>query len=80
MAAYLALTSHWISQDKLTGHLTLRAVLLGFCCIKKKHTSVNIANAILELLDQANVTLKVCLPYDVYLLSGFTFLRSATLH
>ncbi|KAN0135742.1 hypothetical protein V8E53_006633 [Lactarius tabidus] len=59
LAAYLALTSHWISQDKLTGHLTIKATLISFHCIKKRHTGVNIANTILELLDRADVTLKI---------------------
>ncbi|KAN0139594.1 hypothetical protein V8E53_002623, partial [Lactarius tabidus] len=59
LAAYLALTSHWISQDKSTGHLTIKAALIGFYRIKKRHTSVNIANTILELLDRADVTLKI---------------------
>ena len=75
MAAYLALTSHWISQDKLTGHLALKSVLIAFHCIKKKHTGINMADTILELLDQANVTIKVRLPYVVYLLTGFTLLQ-----
>ncbi|KAN0135285.1 hypothetical protein V8E53_006850, partial [Lactarius tabidus] len=54
LAAYLALTSHWISQDKSTGHLTIKAALIGFHRIKKRHTGVNIANTILELLDWAD--------------------------
>ena len=72
MAAYLALTSHWISQDKSTGHLALKSALIAFHHIKKKHTGVNMADTILELLDRASVTLKVRLPYIVYLLTGFT--------
>jgi hypothetical protein len=59
LAAYLALTSHWISIDESTGRLTLRAALIGFHRLKKRHTGVNIAKTILYLLDRADVTLKV---------------------
>ncbi|KAN0130186.1 hypothetical protein V8E53_011943 [Lactarius tabidus] len=41
-----------------TDDLTIKAVHIGFHHIKKRHTGVNIANTILELLDQADVTLK----------------------
>ena len=80
MAAYLALTSHWISQDKSTERLTLKSALIGFHRIKKKHTGSNVADAILQLLDRAGVTLKVCRPDDVYFSQVSDFLRSATLH
>jgi hypothetical protein len=53
------MTSHWITLDKSSGHLSLKAALIGFHQLKKKHTSFNIAKAILHLLDWANVMLKV---------------------
>ena len=60
LAAFLALTAHWISSDKQLGSLSLRAMLIGFHRLKKKHTGRNIARTILYLLDRANVTHKVC--------------------
>ncbi|KAN0128176.1 hypothetical protein V8E53_014028 [Lactarius tabidus] len=59
MVAYLALTSHWVSLDDSTGCLTLKAVLIGFHHVKKKHSGANISKTILHLLDRANVTLKI---------------------
>lgn len=60
MAAYLAVTSHWISLDKSNGRRSLKAALIGFHRLKKKHSGVNVARTILYLLDRAGVTLKVC--------------------
>ena len=62
MASYLALTTHWIARDK-NGRLGLKAALIGFNRLKKKHTGSNVARTILYLLDRADVTLRVCLPY-----------------
>jgi hypothetical protein len=59
MAGYLALTSHWIATDKVTGRLALKAALIGFHRLKNKHSGHNIARAIQYLLDRAGVTLKV---------------------
>jgi hypothetical protein len=58
MAGYLALTAHWISSES-DGCLSLKASLIGFHCINKKKTGLNLAIAILSLLDRAKVTLKV---------------------
>jgi hypothetical protein len=60
MAAYLAVTSHWISLDESNRRLSLKAALIGFHRLKKSHTGVNIARTILYILDRADVTLKVC--------------------
>lgn len=57
MNGYLALTAHWISSDN--GRLALKAALIGFYHVKHRHSGVNIANTILDLLDRANITLKV---------------------
>ena len=62
MALYLVLTAHWIAHDR-NGRLGLEAVLIGFNRLKKKHTGFNIARTILHLLDRADVTLRVCVPY-----------------
>ena len=59
MQAYIAVTSHWISGDQSTKHLSLKTALIGFHCIKGSHTGINIAEIILHLLDRAGVTLKV---------------------
>lgn len=73
------LTAHWISSDESSGRLALNAALIGFHRLKKKHTGVNIAKNILHLLDRANVTLKVCISYDIYSHVCLTLCRSATL-
>ena len=62
MASYLALTAHWIARDE-NGRLGLKAALIGFKRLKGKHTGFNIAKTILDLLDRADVTLRVCVPY-----------------
>ncbi|KAH9072196.1 hypothetical protein EDB83DRAFT_2516972 [Lactarius deliciosus] len=51
LALYLVLTAHWILLDVLSGHLTLRAALIGFHRLKKKHTGRSIARTILHLID-----------------------------
>ena len=58
----MALTAHWISESN--GRLVLKAALIGFHRLKKKHTGVNLAKTIEYLLDRAGVTLNVCPPYD----------------
>ena len=60
----MALTTHWISQDKSSGRLVLKAALIGFHRLKENHTGVNIARTILYLLDRADVTVKVSISYD----------------
>jgi hypothetical protein len=74
LAAYLVLTAHWISCDESSGHLTLNAAIIGFHRVKKKHTGANMAKNILHLLDQANVTLKVCISYDIHSYISLTLL------
>jgi hypothetical protein len=65
MAGYLALTSHWIATNKLSGRLTLKAALIGFHRLKNKHSGRNIARTIQYLLDRAGVTRKVCISYYI---------------
>jgi len=59
MASFLGLTCHWIAADKSTGSLSLKASLISFHCLKKKHTGRCIAKTITYLLDHAGVTHKV---------------------
>ena len=59
LASYLAVTAHWISRDESNGRLSIKAALIGFRRVTARHTGANIAKAILEVLDQAKVTLKV---------------------
>jgi hypothetical protein len=51
--------SHWISQDN-NNNLSLKTVLIGFHRLTKAHTGKNVAEAILSLINCANVTSKVC--------------------
>ncbi|KAI9429826.1 hypothetical protein BJY52DRAFT_1200381 [Lactarius psammicola] len=57
LAAYLALTAHWISKSN--GRLVLKAALIGFHHLKKKHMGVNLAKMIEYLLDWAGVRLNI---------------------
>jgi len=72
LVSYLALTAHWIAADASSGHLGLRAALIGFHRLKKKHTGVNIARTLLHLMDRADVTLKVCTSNDISSLVSLT--------
>jgi hypothetical protein len=44
----------------------LRAALIGFHRLKKKHSGANIAKNVLHLLDWADVILKVGISYYIY--------------
>jgi len=59
MASFLGLTCHWIAADKSTRSLSLKASLISFHRLKKKHTGRCIAKAIAYLLDRAGVTHKL---------------------
>lgn len=48
-------------MEESTGRLTLKTALIGFTRVKKRHTGANLAETILELLDRAELPLKVCL-------------------
>jgi len=66
MWSYLALTAHWIALDSSSGHLVLRAALIGFHHLKKRHIGINIARTIIHLLDRVDVILNVCTPYNIH--------------
>ena len=59
MVSFLGLTCHWIAADKSTGSLLLKASLIGFYHLKKRHMGRSIAKAIIFLLDRAGITKKV---------------------
>jgi hypothetical protein len=50
---------HWIARDATTGCLTLRAALLAFHRLYGTHDGKSMAEAIIGLLDRANITAKV---------------------
>ena len=60
LASYLALTAHWIAIEESSGRLSIKSTLIGFHCVKKKHSGINVAKNIFYLLDRAKVMLKVC--------------------
>jgi len=72
LALYLALTAHWIATDASSGRLGLRAALISFHHLKKKHMGINIARTLLHLMDHADVTLKVCTSHDISSLMSLT--------
>jgi hypothetical protein len=80
MTSYLAVTAHWIALDATNGRLELRAALIGFRHLKKEHTGVNIATVILEVLDRADVTSKVCTPHEIHLLASLIPYLDRPLH
>jgi hypothetical protein len=63
MAVFLALTTHWISSDKSSGCLSLKAALIGFHQLEITHTGLNIAKTILFLLDQAGIMHKAFISF-----------------
>jgi hypothetical protein len=63
MVVFLALTAHWISSDKSSGHLSLKAALIGFHWLETTHMGLNIAKTILFLLDQAGITHKAFISF-----------------
>ena len=56
LRAFLAVTAHWIGLKD--SKLDLKAALIGFHLLKKKHTGKNIAKTILHLTDRAGITEK----------------------
>jgi len=56
---FLALTADWIGQKN--SKLELRAALIGFHMLKKRHTGRNIAKTILHLLERASIEKKASL-------------------
>jgi hypothetical protein len=63
MAAFLALTAHWISSDKSSRCLSLKAALIGFHQLEMTHMGLNIAKTILFLLDWAGIMHKAFISF-----------------
>jgi hypothetical protein len=59
LAAYLAMTAHWIAKVEETGTLALKGALISFHRLRNKHTGKSLARTVLHLLDRADVTIKV---------------------
>jgi hypothetical protein len=78
LSSFLAVTAHWISQDQ-SGRLALESALIGFQRVHGSHTGKNVAQYLLEILDRADISLKV--RYAFFLLAVcmlILFLRSGT--
>ena len=58
----------------------MKAALIGFHRITTRHTGVNIAKAILEVLDRAKVTLKVFLIFAIPICSHAQVVLDWPLH
>ena len=77
---YLAITAHWIAQNRETGALKLKAALIAFHRVCGGHDGLSLAGVVLGLLDRAGVTMKVRqLGLSVLQCSHALFLRLATL-
>ena len=63
---FLALMAHWIAKVggncSATGPLQLKAVLIAFHQLSGSHDGVSLANATIQLLDRADITLNVRVP------------------
>jgi hypothetical protein len=62
---YLALTAHWIAENKKMGALQLKSALIGFHCVRGNHTGKVLAQTVLYLLDRAEITMKVCIHFNI---------------
>ena len=54
---FLAMTAHWIA--KVEGTLQLKATLIAFHFLHGRHDGKTLAEAVLKLLDRAEITLRV---------------------
>ena len=62
MHSFLAVTVHWMASKN--SKLELRAGLIGFHLLKKRHTGKNIARTIYHLIKRAGIKNKAS--YDIY--------------
>ena len=58
LASFLAVTAHWLSNQ--SGELSLKAALIGFQRMTGDHTGKSIAKGILQVVERAGITHKVC--------------------
>jgi hypothetical protein len=56
---YLAITAHWIAKITGTNSLQLKVALIVFHRLRGNHDGETLAEAVLDLLDRAGVTVKV---------------------
>lgn len=61
--SYLAITAHWIAIIPGTTALDLKAALIAFQQLRGDHDGESLAEVVLQLLDRAGITLKVCCPH-----------------
>ena len=61
---FLAMTAHWVAKAEGTSTLQLKSRLIAFHCIHGRHDGERLAEAVLGLLDRAEITLKVRLLHD----------------
>ena len=59
MRPFLACTAHWIAKDDASSALKLKSALIAFHHLPGNHTGVNIATALLGILDRAGIADKV---------------------
>jgi hypothetical protein len=65
LRSFLALTVHWIAAKN--SKLDLRAGLIGFHQLKKKHMGKNIAKTLLHLINRAGIAEKVICLYFCFI-------------
>lgn len=59
---FLGMTAHWIGKIEGTNSLQLKASLIAFHRLRGNHDGISLASTVLQLLDRAGVTGKVCQP------------------
>jgi hypothetical protein len=66
----LAVTVHWIEKDNSTGHLKLRAALIAFHRLRGSHNGPRLARIAVQILDQIEITAKVCGLYFIVVIDA----------
>jgi len=66
---FLAVTAHWIEKDD-SGHLKLRVALIAFHRLRGSHNGRRLAKITLQILDQVEITAKVCGLYFIVVIGG----------
>ncbi len=56
--------AHWVAKVEGMTSLELKAALIAFHCLPGKHNGKAIAEAVMELLDRAHITIKVRLLHE----------------
>jgi hypothetical protein len=75
--SYLAMTAHWIAKVDETTALNPKVALIAFHCVLGTHIGTHdgklLAKPVLQLLDRAEITLKVKTPLQVNCISSDIF-------